>query len=30
MNARVSDGGTASSKTKEQIEYFVNWLEKQE
>jgi len=27
MNARVSDGGTASSKTKEQIEYFQYWLQ---
>jgi argininosuccinate lyase len=29
MNARESEGGTASSRTKEQIEKLKNWLEKE-
>ena len=29
MNARVSYGATASSRTKEQIEYFQNWLKRE-
>ena len=28
MNARVSIGGTATSQTESQIEYFRNWLSK--
>ncbi len=27
MNARVSEGGTASAKTKEQLDYFKNYIE---